>query len=107
MKRQLLTYLTTSLLTISGLSAGFAQSVQNNDAPASNDQNTITEQSRPIKTKRSLIKDSTTGLEYKALKSVSTDRYENFRKSIKPLIVQMSTKKIVALGEGTWYRRVL
>ncbi|WP_316847971.1 erythromycin esterase family protein [Pedobacter psychrodurus] len=36
-----------------------------------------------------------------ALKSVSMDSYEKFKKSVQPLVDKMGVKKIVGLGEGT------
>lgn len=101
MKRQLFTYLTSSLLTIASLTAGFAQSTQKNDAPHLNDESKVTNQNLPVKTKSAILKDSTASLKIKSLKPISIQSYEDFKKSIRPLIAQMSTKRIVALGEGT------
>jgi erythromycin esterase len=101
MKRHLLTCLTTSLLSLSGLSAGFAQSAQINDAPVFDDQSTIIKQSHLLTTKPVLVKDSTGSFEFSALKTVYANSYQDFKNAVKPLIARMSTKRIVALGEGT------
>lgn len=101
MKRKLVTCLTSTLLPFAVFSSGHLHASQTSNAPVAYHQHASIKKYLAESTSKPLETDSNASIKFDALKAVSSGSYEDFKKSIQPLIAKMSTKRIVALGEGT------
>jgi erythromycin esterase len=101
MKHTLFTCLSSTLLTFASLSNGHLHAGQTSNAPVAYGQHASIKKFIAESTSIPLKTDSTASIKFDALKAVSSGSYEDFKKSVQPLIAEMSSKRIVALGEGT------
>jgi erythromycin esterase len=101
MKKTLFTYLSSFLLTLTALLHGPLQASPKKTNPLNDVQHVSIKHGVAERINSPLPKDSVASLKFDALKAISSVNYEDFKRSIQPLIAEMSVKRIVALGEGT------
>lgn len=101
MKRKLATYLTSTLLTLAATANADLHASQTSNAPVAYTQHASIKKYLAESHNTPLEADSNASIKFDALQAVSSGSYEDFRKSIQPLIAEMGSKRIVALGEGT------